>query len=106
MTDLNEEWKTKTRKCFTKVKPSLDPKGHVLDKLFERGIIPAKELKEMNDGPDQETRAEKVLLHLFQTAHPLAFVVFQRVSEERLWLDRRENWWVRKYDQLFSIVHW
>ena len=77
MEDLNEELKIKTRKCYAKIKSSLDPKGHVVDTLFEEEVITSKQRKEMNGGPDQETRAENVLSHLFETSHPQAFVVFR-----------------------------
>ena len=82
MDDLNEELKIKTRKCYTKIKSSLDPKGHVVDTLFQEEVITAKERKEMNGGPDQETRAESVLSHLFETSHPQAFVVFREALKK------------------------
>ena len=76
MADLNNKLKSKTRKCYSKIKSSLDPKGHIVDTLFEEEVITAKQCKEMNGGPDQETRAEHLLSHLFETSHPQAFVVF------------------------------
>ena len=35
----NEELKTKTQKCFARIKASIDPKGHVVDTLFEKGVF-------------------------------------------------------------------
>ena len=53
MEDLNEKLKIKTRKCYSKIKPSLDSKGHVGDILFQEGVITSTQLKEINGGPDQ-----------------------------------------------------
>ena len=82
MEDLNEKLRIKTRKCYSKVKSSLDPKGHVVDTLFEEGVITPTQLEEMNGGPNQETRADNVLTHLFQTSHPQAFVVFRNALKK------------------------
>ena len=82
MSDSNEVLKSKTRKCYSKVKSSLDPKGHVVDTLFEKEIITVEQLKEMSGGPDKETRASNVLSHLFQTSHPQAFVVFMEALKK------------------------
>ena len=82
MEDLNEKLKTKTRECYTKIVSSLDPKGYVVGKLFEKHIITTIQLKEMNGGPDKETRAENVLSHLFTTSHPQAFVVFREALKQ------------------------
>ena len=82
MTESNEELKIKTRKCYTRIKSTLDPRGHVVDTLFEREIITPKELKEISDGPDAETRAGCFLSHLFQTSHPQAFVVFREAFKK------------------------
>ena len=89
MEDLNAKLKIKTRKCYTEVKSSLDPRGHVVDTLFQEEVITAKEHKEIESGPDKETRAGNVLSHLFQTAHPQAFVVFREAL-------KKEYGWIAK----------
>ena len=82
LTTMNETLKLKTRKCYSRVKSSLDPKGHVLNTLFEEEIITAKQHRDVNDGPDAKTRARDVLSHLFQTSHPQAFVVFREALKK------------------------
>ena len=78
MADINnEELKRKTKKVYSKIASSLDPKGHVGAKLFEEDIITTQQKKEIIDCPDKESRAEKLLSHLFKTAHPRAFEVFR-----------------------------
>ena len=85
--ELNDELKIKTRKYYSKIKSSLDPKGHIVDTLFEKEIITAKELKEIESDPDKETRAGNVLSHLFQTAHPGAFIVFiETLKKDYNWI--------------------
>ena len=91
MEGLNAKLKIKTRKCYSNLTPDLDPKGHVLDTLFQEEIITPKQLKELADGPDAETRARNVLSHLFQTTHPQAFVVFREA------LKKDYGWIVKKY---------
>ena len=98
MSDLNDNFKIKTRKCYTKIKSSLDPKGHVVDTLFEEEVITAKQRKEMNGGPDLETRAESVLSHLFETSHPQAFVVFREA------LKKDYGWLVKMIDSKGIII--
>ena len=44
----NDLLKNKTQKCFTKVKSGFDPKGHVVDSLFQEGIITAKIYSEIS----------------------------------------------------------
>ena len=106
MENLNETLKTKFQKCCTKITPSLDPKGHVVGKLFEHNIITAKQFKEMNDGPDPETRAVNVLTHLFQTEHPQAFVVFREALEKDYdWIVKLIDGEVVIYDQLLNSVY-
>ena len=78
----NEELKRKTQNVFPEIASSLDPKGYVVNRLFQHNIITILQLKEINDGPDKESRAEKLLLHLFETAHPRAFVVFRESLEK------------------------
>ena len=95
---LNDELKVKTQKCFTKIMSSLDPKGYVVGKLFEEQIITFTQYKEMNDGPDKETRAGSVLLHLFQTDHPRAFVVFREA------LERDYPWIVKEIDEYTGMA--
>ena len=97
MANLNEKLKIKTRKCYSKVKSSLDPKGHVVDTLFEEEVITPTQLKEMNGGPDKETRADNVLTHLFQTSHPQAFVVFREA------LKKDYSWIVEMIDKTEGI---
>ena len=106
MEDFNDLLKNKTRKCYTKVKSSLDPRGHVVDTLFQEGIITAKEHDEIENGPDKETRARIALSHLFQTSHPQAFVVFREA------LKQDYGWLVEiidstgEYDHLLNSVYW
>ena len=55
MADLNnEELKRKTKKVYFKIASSLDPKGYVVDKLFEEDIITTQQKKEILDCPDKE----------------------------------------------------
>ena len=102
----NDLLKNKTRKCFTKVKSGFDPKGHVVDTLFQEGIITTKELNEIESGLDKETRARIALLHLFETSHPQAFVVFRKA------LQPDYDWLVAEidstgeYDHLLNSVYW
>ena len=90
MADLNnEELRRNTKKVYSKIASSLDPKGHVVDKLFEEDIITTQQLTEINDCPDKKSRAAKLLSHLFETAHPRAFVVFiESLKEEYDWIAR------------------
>ena len=109
MEHSNETLRAKTRKCYTKITASLDPKGHVVDTLFEREIITAKQYKEMKDGPDAETRAGNVLSHLFQTANPEAFVVFREaLRKDYGWIVKLIDGKVKIYDQLLNrySVYW
>ena len=78
----NEELKRKTQNVFPEIASSLDPKGYVVNKLFQQNIITIQQMEEINDGPDKESRAEKLLSHLFQAAHPRAFVVFRESLEK------------------------
>ena len=48
----------------------------------KKQIITPTQFKEMNGGPDKETRAENVLSHLFTTSHPQAFVVFREALKQ------------------------
>ena len=87
MKELNEELKIKTKKCYHKIMASIDPKGFIVDTLFAKQIITARQLKEMNGGPDSKTRAGNVLTHLFETSHPRAFVDFREaLKEDYAWL--------------------
>ena len=101
----NDLLKNKTQKCFTKVKSGFDPKGHVVDTLFQERIITAKERDEIESGPDKETRARNVLSHLFQTSHPQAFVVFREaLKEDYGWIVEMIDS-TGKYDHLLNSVY-
>ena len=83
----NEELKRKTKKVYSKIASSLDPEGYVIDKLFEEDIITTRQMNEINDCPDRERRAKKLLSHLFETAHPRAFVVFREfLKKDYSWI--------------------
>ena len=83
----NEELKRKMKKVNAEIESSLDPKGYVVAKLFGEDIITTQQKKEINDCPDKESRAEKLLSHLFETAHPRAFVVFREsLKKDYSWI--------------------
>ena len=110
MADLNEalnaELKTKTRKCYAKIKAGFDPKEHVVDTLYQEGIITLREHKEISDGLDKETRARITLSYLFQTSHSQAFVVFREaLKHEYGWLVAEIDS-TGEYDHLLNSVYW
>ena len=102
----NEELKRKTQNVFPEIASSLDPKGYVVNKLFQQNIITIPQMKEINDGPDKERRAEKLLSHLFQTAHPRAFVVFKEsLEKDYSWIADliNDTGEILMFDKLFSV---
>ena len=74
---MNARIKTDVRRNYSKIAPCFDPRGYILDNLFESSIITTAKLREINDAPEMEARAEKLLSHLFTISHPEAFVVFR-----------------------------
>ena len=76
------------KKIFTVVSVGFDPEGYILDKLFEKDVITAQQVQEIEAIPENGGRAKKLLYLLYsEISHPEAFIVLREaLKEEYGWL--------------------
>ena len=70
------------RQNYQTISSNIDPKGYILNKLFEQEIITIHQKIEVQECSDAKTRAEKLLKILFKASHPKAFEVFREALQK------------------------
>ena len=85
--DENEKLKTKVKKLYGKIKSACDPNNHILNKLFEEGVLTSDQTDIIYKICEARARMHELLNVLFQTSHPEAFIAFRKsLQEEYGWL--------------------
>ena len=86
-TKSNEDIKLKVIKLFTNLEESLDPKGYILNKLFEKEIINFDKKSQVIEKADAASRTDALFDLLLTLSHPRAFIIFRKaLQKDYQWL--------------------
>ena len=91
----NDDVKYQVESCFSKLKSSVDPKGHVLRTLLLDKVITIRKSHEISKRMNQYERCCMLLDYLFEGIHPRSFILFRNS------LLKYYNWMVAELDQVF-----
>jgi hypothetical protein len=90
----NDNIRQRVKNLSAIISAEIDPRGHILNTMFQNGVITIKENFDINAGSNKEDRAEKLLMILFKSHHPRVLNVFRDSLEEDY------DWIIEKIDKI------
>ena len=86
----NKDLKTATVKCLETIHGSVDPKGYIMDLLYQENILNWEEMEELMEFRSQDKRIRRLMQMLSQSTHSKAHIILlESLEKDYEWLVRQ-----------------